>query len=284
MELLQLRYFCDAAKTENFSATAKKYGVPPSDISQSIRRLERELGVTLFDRRANRVSLGSAGKRFYERASRALVILEEAAEAARDDGETGEIGILINTNRRIVMRAVERFRPLHPNINFRIKFMETPSPLSGDLVISTKEETLGHFAEELLLTERIALAVPAEEKRRESLSSLSDFREAPFITGSENSPLYRITKSICEREGFSPHVAMQSDDPYYIRKCVELGLGVALVPTVSWRGQFSERIRLIPVEGAERTTYLYHPKEKYLSRGMQAFLAILKEECKKESP
>lgn len=49
MELLQLKYFCDAAETENFSKTAKKYLVPTSNISQSIKRLERELGVELFD-------------------------------------------------------------------------------------------------------------------------------------------------------------------------------------------------------------------------------------------
>jgi len=52
MELLQLTYFCDAAVTQNFSKTAQKYNVPPSNISQSIKRLERELSAPLFDRRA----------------------------------------------------------------------------------------------------------------------------------------------------------------------------------------------------------------------------------------
>ena len=42
MELLQLTYFCDAAVTQNFSKTAQKYNVPPSNISQSIKRLEIE--------------------------------------------------------------------------------------------------------------------------------------------------------------------------------------------------------------------------------------------------
>ncbi|MBR2431832.1 MAG: LysR family transcriptional regulator, partial [Clostridia bacterium] len=42
MELLQLKYFCDAAETQNFSKTAKKYLVPTSNISQSIKRLEKE--------------------------------------------------------------------------------------------------------------------------------------------------------------------------------------------------------------------------------------------------
>ena len=43
MELLQLTYFCDAAETENFSRTAQRFTVPPSNISQSIKRLETEL-------------------------------------------------------------------------------------------------------------------------------------------------------------------------------------------------------------------------------------------------
>ena len=55
MELLQLTYFCDAAATQNFSQTAKRFNVPPSNISQSIKRLEEELGVPLFTRSATLV-------------------------------------------------------------------------------------------------------------------------------------------------------------------------------------------------------------------------------------
>ena len=66
MELLQLTYFCDAAITQNFSKTAEKYNVPPSNISQSIKRLEKELSVSLFDRCANRVALNAQGQAFFE--------------------------------------------------------------------------------------------------------------------------------------------------------------------------------------------------------------------------
>ena len=41
MELLQLKYFCDAAECENFSRTAEKYRVPTSNISQTVKRLDR---------------------------------------------------------------------------------------------------------------------------------------------------------------------------------------------------------------------------------------------------
>ena len=78
MEILQLKYFCDAAQTENFSVTAAKHHVPTSCVSQSVRRLEKELGCELFFRSANRISLNENGKRFYGGVQRALNALEEA--------------------------------------------------------------------------------------------------------------------------------------------------------------------------------------------------------------
>ena len=55
MDLLQLKYFCDSAESQNFSQTARKYQVPPSGVSQSVKRLENELGTPLFERKNNKV-------------------------------------------------------------------------------------------------------------------------------------------------------------------------------------------------------------------------------------
>ena len=75
MEFLQIKYFCDAAETENLSKTAERYFVPTSSVSQSIKRLENELGCELFEHRTNKILLNSAGKRFYTNASQALLLL-----------------------------------------------------------------------------------------------------------------------------------------------------------------------------------------------------------------
>ena len=96
MELLQLTYFCDAAETENFSQTAKTYRVPTSNISQSIHRLETELGVLLFDRLANRVSLNDNGRFFYTNIKSALTMIGDAKNKLCDIDEiSGEIKILV---------------------------------------------------------------------------------------------------------------------------------------------------------------------------------------------
>ena len=62
MELLQLRYFFESAQSGSFSKTAKKYMVPLTSVSASIRRLEQELGCPLFVRHPNCVSLNEKGK------------------------------------------------------------------------------------------------------------------------------------------------------------------------------------------------------------------------------
>ena len=62
MEFLQLKYFSHAAKTENFSHTAQNFMVPTSCISASIKKLETEIGVKLFDRTANKIKLNEYGK------------------------------------------------------------------------------------------------------------------------------------------------------------------------------------------------------------------------------
>ena len=106
MELLQLKYFADAAKSQNFSKTAEKFTVPPSAISQSIRRLENELGTPLFDRTANRLYLNADGARFYESVTAALELLETAKKQLRTGNTVKVLNICVNCNRRIVMQAM----------------------------------------------------------------------------------------------------------------------------------------------------------------------------------
>ena len=62
MNLRQLRYFFDVAKTENIAKVAELYMVPASSVSVAIKHLEKELGTPLFDRSANKIRLNEKGK------------------------------------------------------------------------------------------------------------------------------------------------------------------------------------------------------------------------------
>ena len=64
MELQQLRYFDEVARTQHVTNSAKKLNVAQPALTQSIRRLERELGVTLFERVGRNVRLTACATRF----------------------------------------------------------------------------------------------------------------------------------------------------------------------------------------------------------------------------
>ena len=78
MEILQLRYFYESAISESFTETARKFMVPTSSVSASVRLLEKELGCKLFDRAYNRIILNSKGKRLQQALFSVFSELEQA--------------------------------------------------------------------------------------------------------------------------------------------------------------------------------------------------------------
>jgi len=284
MELLQLRYFCDAAETENFSRTAQKHQVPPSDVSQSIKRLETELSVKLFDRTANRIVLNARGKAFYQKVKQALLLLEDAGAEATDHEDSGELRLSIRTNRRIVMQTVRNFRQLHPDVDVLTTHQLHSDP--GDFHLMIGDETLAEsgFRRRKLLSEDVYLAMsrsnPISAGEGMDAGALS---AGPFISLGPGNRLHDITLEACRKWGFEPHIAIQSEDPFYIRKCVELNLGVAVIPAVSWKGQISDSICLRKIDGFQRNTYVYWDEKKYVPACAKMFLEMLEQAFRTEA-
>ena len=282
MDLLQLRYFCDAAECENFSHTAGKYGVPTSNISQTVKRLEKELGVKLFDRSANKIVLNTYGKSFYLKVKNALEIMDDAKREIMDfdENQTKEIRLKVCTNRRIVTVAIERFKEKYPDVNFYLSHHYKDDG-DFDLVISDVVPLDDNKTQELLITEKIMVALRADNPLcRVKKADLSMFKNERFISMPEDSSLYRLTEDICMHHGFKPNIAIKSDDPYYVRRYAELGLGVMFVPSFSWQGQFSKEICFMDICDCTRDTYVFYNSQKYIPKVVKEFKNILFEVCK----
>lgn len=277
MELLQLKYFCDAAESENFSKTAKKYSVPASNISQSIHRLEKELSVELFERSPNRIRLSRQGKILYDKTKEALLLLNEAKDMLSDSSSvSGEIKILAHTNRRLVTDAMEKFREKYDKVSFFINHYEDEAVTDYDFYITDKILPYKNLERRLLAVDEILLAVninnPLANKKRLTPKDLSGER---FITMGSKSSLYSFTIDICASGGFYPRIEVFTEDPGYIREYVEKGSGLAFVPSCSWRGLFSDSVVLKKVTDSKRLTYVYYDKSRYMTRANQLFLDTL---------
>ena len=81
MEIQQFRYFLTAARYENLTKAAEDLHIAQPALSQSIKRLETELGVSLFDRKNHRIELNEQGKLLKKR----LIPILESIDNLKDE-------------------------------------------------------------------------------------------------------------------------------------------------------------------------------------------------------
>ena len=272
MELLQLKYFCDAAETENFSHTAQKYNVPASNISQTIHRLEEELGTLLFNRTSNKVNLSENGKAFYKGAKAALISLEEAkGKLTAPDRVCGEIRILIGTNRQTVTKVIESFKKKYNDVTFLINHNINSNDRNYEFIISDKKSGYKNFSQKLLISEKIMVAVSNNNHlaKYKTVDPI-ELKEEKFIMMDENSSMNEVSQKICKSVGFLPDVIIKCDDPFYVREYVEQGLGIAFVPSFAWKGMFSENVTLLDIGDFKRESYVFY--SNYMTSASKLFL------------
>jgi DNA-binding transcriptional LysR family regulator len=98
MESRSLRYFVAVAEELNFARAAERLGISPPPLSRAIRRLEAELGVTLFERTTHRVTRTPAGDVLLAEARVALDALEAAGQRARRAAEGPKLVLAVKAD------------------------------------------------------------------------------------------------------------------------------------------------------------------------------------------
>lgn len=266
-EPLQLKYFKHTAKYESISRTAKKFIVAPSSVSASLKKLETELGVRLFDRYANSLKLNKYGEIFLkslesceaEMASARAVLLELSQSFS------GELSLLILTNRRYVMDTIAKFKVKYPSISFKIKH-DLKNDLNNysdyDIVITDKTINSHKFDSKLFLHEEVCLAAslshPLAKLKKLCVQNLD---KENLICMPKGSSLGDFVSDFFKKLNSAPNIAIECDDPYCIREYTKMGLGVTFFPVISWKKQIDDSIHLLKIgNGIYRDSYLYIKK------------------------
>ena len=281
MEILQLKYFSHAAKTENFSRTAQHFMVPVSGISASIKKLESEIGVPLFDRTANRISLNEYGKILENAIDKSEDLFNKAKTEIYDLLQTpnGELKLLILTNRQNVTSAISEFITKYPKISINIKHQEIISPLyinEYDIIVTDLNIETDRFHKHFWLREELFLATYKNSNLAKKSNVLSsELNDEKFICMPKGSSLRGCTDNYFEQKGLNPDIIIECDDPQYIQNYLKLGLGVTLFPEISWNHQISSDIALLKIDdGLYRDSYIYINKS--CSNTVQLFSQMLK--------
>lgn len=264
MEILQLKYFQHTARSENISHTAHSFMVPPSSVSASIKKLEAELGVKLFDRGANSLKLNENGKIFL----RAVDASEKEINKAKIEilnnmsTQSGEIRLLILTNRSRVTDAIAKFKSEYPDVAFSIThngYFDFDNYSKFDIIISDRDIDLEMFETRDFVREEVFLAVHKKSSLANLKSiGLKNLKDAKFISMPKGSSIRDLLERMFKKFDLIPEIVIESEDPHFVCKYLKMGLGVALFPSVSWKKQVTDDIRLIKInEGIYRNSYMY---------------------------
>ena len=164
MELLQLRYFQTAARLESITLAAEHHTVPQSSMSQTIRRLENDLGgIKLFDRKNGRIYLNEQGRIFLDYVDATLANLDGGIRAVSTvSGKVeGTVRIKVMENHRLVLTCVPAFLKIYPNVHFSISHgYHEEKDADYDLCISS-ETSFRHLNESKPLLDERSLRVTA---------------------------------------------------------------------------------------------------------------------------
>lgn len=281
MELLQLRYFLEVAKYENISVAARENLIPQSGMSKTISKLEKELGYSLFDRTSNRIVLNERGKSFRKYVEKAMSALDDGKKSLLlTDTLTGEIRVLVLENRNHVTGYINEFILQYPDIRFYVCHnLFSVSDLEYDLCISAISPNWQDAKGISLLKEQIGIAM-SRDHRLAKLTKLTakDIANEKFIFLPPHNSVNKMATAYCVRNCFTPDIAVMCDDPYYIRKYISVGIGIAFVPFVSWQGLYDDNTVVLPIEdneGLMRETAIFYHSERFITPAVERFRSFI---------
>ncbi len=215
MELRQLRYFVAIAEEMHFGRAAERLHIGQPAVSQQIRRLERELGVELFDRSPRHVRLTAAGQRLLPRARAVLAAADEARAAVRAEPLTGvalRLGTSTGLGRRLddLLDALARLAP-----RLTVELVSAPTQVRLNQVRTGNLDAAfvrgGSYPADLRVLpvwqDPLVAALPAAHPLSDGADvALADLAGLPLrLTERRNNPpLVDLVVTACQEAGFEP--------------------------------------------------------------------------------
>jgi DNA-binding transcriptional LysR family regulator len=271
----QLRAIAEIAQTGTISAAAKRLNVSPSAISITLKQLEEEVGVPLFEKAQGTFQPTSAGHELVLAESRIATILRETNEAIDAIKGTVRGGVtvgVVSTAKYFAPYALAAFRDLHPEAEIILK-------------VGNREETirlLEDFTLDLAVTGRppqsidvqradigphphVVIAWPDHPLAKEKSIAATALSGETFLLREPGSGTRMLTERILSEIGATPKTGMEISSNETIKQAVMAGLGISFLSYHTVAHEIEEgRLVALKVQGTPviRKWYVVRLTEK----------------------
>lgn len=309
--LNEMKYVYAVYQERSFTKAAKKMFISQPALSSMVKKAEQEIGAPIFDRSTMPLTLTKEGK-FYIRSIKQIMLLEKNIRTYFDDIQSLNAGSLSVGGSSffcsfILPDLIGKFKARYPNIAIELLEGNVKELRGGleneslDLIIETSvrenDPTLETFFHR---NETIILAVPCRYSINQRLSSyqwngsfnftdnyhlhidvptvpLIEFRDTPFVLLKEGNDLGTRGIAMCEESGFSPQIAILTDQILTAANIAANGVGAVFLRADLFHYypiQNKFCLYALGSELAQRKIFFAAKKGRYISNAMKTFLHL----------
>lgn len=287
--LKQLRAFCEVVRSGNITLAAEKLFLSQPSVTLQIQAMERELGVTVFERRGPALKLTPDGETIYALAKplvEGIDHLQENFAAQKGMLDSGElnIGAGESTILYILPEAVRRFVTAHPHIQLKIHNETGRDGLKMlredeiDLVVGSMLDVPDDITYQKVVTFDPVLITPlGHPLAQHQHVTLEEISQYGLILPPRHLSTWRMVKYVFQQHNLTFTVTLEAGGWEVIKKYVELGMGISIVTAICLTG--SEKLARIPLKQyfPQRSYGLVLRKGRFLSPQAKRFVEILRE-------
>jgi DNA-binding transcriptional LysR family regulator len=295
MTFEDLRVFVTVAAERSFSRAARKLRRTQPAVSQAIRRLEDDAGERLIDRSSRDGTLTDAGELLLDYATRLLRLAEEATTAVSDLRDVRKGRVLIGANEggvHAILPLIELFHKEFPSVLVDVRRIHARQ-MAQEVMLRTVDFGLITFSppdRDLLslivgTDELVLLVRPDHPLASRKQITMEEVGQQPIVAHNDPSPARERVLRLYEQRHAPLNIRMSLPSLDGIKRAVEMGLGVALLPrrcaqSELTRGHLVE-VRVPDLRSPRQVRFIYR-REGDLSHAAQAFLEVAKKTAKVE--
>ena len=291
MDIDSLKLFCDVIQLKGFTQAAAANSITQSAVSQRLKALEKKFGGPLIERHGNELFLTRTGEAVYKGSRRILAEMREVEEQLhRIDGKVSgsvRLAAIYSVGLYELDPSVKRFLKSYPEIDVQIeysrenKIYQDVANSSVDLGIvaypSNKPQLrwVPFRDDELVL-----ICAPDHPFAQRDSIALKALAGQPFVTFQRDIPTRRALDEILKKNGVSVLTKAEFDNIELIKRAVEIGIGIAIVPSTTITSQIQAGLlkAIALAEGPfTRPIAILYRRGRSLPPAVKKFMAVLTE-------
>ena len=312
-----MKYVYEVYKERSFSNAARNLYISQPALSGMIKKIEKNIGMPLFDRSTTPIQLTECGKKYIKTAEKIMSLEDEFAYyvGKLDELKTGRltVGSTYLFSSFVLPKYIKKFKASYPDV--KVSLFEGNSNLlekklaNGELDFVVDNYLLDEkvYDRISMMKERLLLAVPASfsSNRRASTYQLTvndiindvhlnpsfpavplkKFQDEPFMVMRQNNDTRDRVEAICKRANISLNVTLKLNQLMTVYHLLKFELGASFVSdTIVKCFPSNDTVLYYKLDdlAAVRDVYLFYRRNRYLTRSMGEFMKIVLEEQPEE--